>query len=374
MVRLLLSIGAVLALGWGAATPAYAQAGDVADVVRAEAVRVLEVRQEQIPGTDAMHTYQTVEARLLEGDRAGDVVTITNDFLELTEGDRFFATHYVFLDGTEQYSVQDIDRRAQLYILIGIFAAVIIVFGGWYGVRSLVSLVASLYVLAYVLVPGLVAGWNPLLASFAVSSAILGGALFFTHGFNRESLVAFSGTAFAVACTLFVAAVSVSWAELSGFSAEESVSLNFGTRGALDLAALLVGGIVIGALGVLDDIAITQVAVVRELWASNSTASPRHIFMRAMRVGREHVGAVVNTLALAYVGVSLPLVLVMHLSPAHDSMLFNMEIVATEIVRTVVGSIGIVLTVPVVTLLAVRFLRRTDGHGDTQQTVVHSHH
>ena len=354
--------------------PVFAQHDDVQEVLRAEVVRVIDSETQLIPGTDTVHVYQTVEATLLEGKNVGAVITVENDFLELEVGDRFFATYYVYLDGTEQYSVQDIDRRGKLVTLLLVFAGAIILFGGWYGVRALVSLVASLFVLAYILVPGLVEGWNPLLSSFIVASAILGGALFITHGINKESLVAFAGTAIAVACTLIAATFSVSWADLSGFAAEESVSLNFGTRGSLDLAALLIGGIVIGALGVLDDIAITQVAVVRELFASNRDATRKHVFLRAMRVGREHVGAVVNTLALAYVGVSLPLVLVMHLSPASTSLLFNMEIVATEIVRTVVGSIGIILTVPLVTMLAVRFLSATPKHGTPEASVVHSHH
>ena len=351
---------------------------DVSDVVRAEVVRVTEAEQRLIPGTDTEHLYQTVEARLLEGEDVGQIVTVENDFLELEIGDRFFAIHYVFIDGTEQFSVQDIDRRGKVLVLIGLFAMVVIAFGGWYGLRALMSLAVSLAVLMFVLIPGLLGGWNPLIASFLVATFVLAGALFMTHGVNRESTIAFLGTTCAVGVTLVLAAFSVSWADLSGFASEESVSLNFGTRGSIDLVALLVGGIVIGAIGVLDDIAITQVAVVRELMAINATLSRREVFVRAMRVGREHVGAVINTLALAYVGVSLPLMLFMHITPASHSMVVNMEIIATEIVRTVVGSIGIVLAVPIVTLLAVRFLRRRDapplvgGREDTP--VIHSHY
>jgi uncharacterized membrane protein len=165
----------------------------------------------------------------------------------------------------------------------------------------------------------------------------------------------------------------VSWSRLSGFSAQESVYLNFNTGGTINLIGLLIGGIVIGVLGVLDDIAITQVAIVRELLASNERMRKREVFVRAMRVGREHVGAVVNTLALAYVGVSLPLLLLMYLGQSGPSAIYNMEVVAVEIVRIVVGSIGIILAVPIVTALAVRFLhpqKKGVESGDT----VHAHY
>lgn len=337
--------------------------GELSGTYRAEVVRVLESELVEIPGTGTERLFQTIEARLLEGEAKGDIITVNNDYLALTRGDKLFVLHYTDFDGTAQYSVQDVDRRGALVVLLILFVAGIVALGGWYGVRALISLAASLFVLAYVLVPGLLAGWPPLLTCFVVATAVLGGAIFLTHGWNRESLIAFGGTLAAVAFTLVLAAWSVSFAHLSGFSADESVALNFNTRGALDIVALLVGGIIIGALGVLDDVAITQVSVVRELLAGHRERSRKEVFFRAMRVGREHVGAVINTLALAYVGVSLPLVLLMHLSPASGSALFNMEIFATEIVRTVVGSFGIILAVPLVTLLAVWYLPRDSDGG-----------
>jgi len=349
---------------------------DVSDVIRARVTDVYETEMRVIPGTDTEHTFQTVEAQLLEGGRTGDRVTVQNDFLELEVGDRFFAIHYVMVDGTEVFSVQDVDRRGPLALLVLFFVAVVVVFGGWYGARALLSLIGSLIVIGYILVPGLLGGWNPLVASFVVAGLILAGALSITHGFNRESAIAIGGTLVAVAATLLLAAWSVDWLSLSGFAGSESVSLNYSTSGALDLAALLIGGIVIGAIGVLDDIAITQVAIVRELYASSSTMSAREVFVRAMQVGREHVGAVVNTLALAYVGVALPLVLFMAITPVRTSMVLNLELFATEIARIVVGSIGIVLTVPLVTYFAVRFLPRTTTQGDVEaqaQTMIHSH-
>ncbi len=354
----------------------YAQSPheDVSSVERAKVLRVLESDMRLIPGTETEHIFQTVEAKILSGSEEGRVVRVQNDFLRLEKGDRFFTIRYVDVEGTETYSVQDVDRRGALILLLMFFVLAIVAFGGWYGVRALVSLVASFFVLIYVLMPGLLAGWPPLLTAFCVAGAVLGGALFITHGLNRESLVAFLGTLLAVGVTLLFATWSVSFTTLSGFAGDESVYLNFNTRGTLDLVALLVGGIVIGAIGVLDDVAITQVSVVRELFRAMPTATRTHIFTRAMRVGREHVGAVVNTLALAYVGASLPLVLLMQVSPMSATALFNMELFATEIVRTVVGSFGIVLAVPCVTLLAVRYLKPLSDELPSSKSMTHAAH
>ncbi len=346
---------------------------DVSEVVQAKVLRVVSSDTRLIPGTDTSHKYQTIEAEIREGVRTGTLITVQNDFLALQRDDLFFVIRYEHVGGEETYSVQDVDRRASLVWLLVGFVAVIVLCGGWYGVRSLVALGTSLLVLGYVLVPGLLAGWDPLLACVGVAALILAGAIFITHGFNRESFIAFSGTLLAVVGTLLLARWSVFFTALSGFAADESVYLNFNSRGSLDLIGLLIGGIVIGALGVLDDIAITQVAVVRELLGSAPEESRRQVFVRAMRIGREHVGAVVNTLALAYVGAALPLVLLMHTSPMSGRSLFNMELFATELVRTIVGSFGIVLAVPIVTLLAVRFLHREE-EGGIGKNMLHSHH
>ncbi len=357
---------------------AHAQApnGEVVDVVRVRVERVLREEERRMPGTDTVHTIQTLEGRVLTGTHTNEVVEVSNDFLSLEEGDVFFATYHVDVGGVETFYVQDVDRRAPLAMLIVLFAVSVIAFGGWYGARALVSLGGSLFVIGYVLVPGLLDGWHPLVACFLVAVAVLALAIFLTHGLNRESAVAFLGTLLGVAVTVFLAARSVSWTHLSGFGPDESVYLNVSARGSLDLVGLLIGGIIIGALGVLDDIAITQVGVVREL-LSASTLSRRAVFLRALRVGREHVGAVVNTLALAYVGVSLPLILLLYQSPTSLDSLMNMEVLATELVRTAVGSFGIILTVPLVTALAAWKLARsaTASQGNLHHThrTAHSH-
>ncbi|MEX1027578.1 MAG: YibE/F family protein [Candidatus Paceibacterota bacterium] len=335
--------------------------------------KVLEVVSEErreIPGTDTEHLFQMIRAEILDGPREGEIITFENDYLELSRGDKFFFNHNVSINGNESYGVVSINRISSLIWLAVIFVLAVVVFGGWQGVRSLIALIGSFLVILYVLLPGLLNGWDPLLASILVASGILFAAVFFTHGFNRESVVAYAGTMIAVLLTGVFAYFSVHAANLTGFAAEESVYLNFNTGGTLNFTGLLLGAIIIGVLGVLDDIAVTQAAVVNELYRSNREMTRREAYKRAIRVGREHVGALVNTLVLAYTGVSLPLLLYFYLSPVSFGAAVNSELFATEIVRIVAGSLGLILTVPIVTLLAVLYLKGENASGHSHG---HSH-
>lgn len=339
---------------------------------RGQVIEVIEEEMREIPGTDTDHIYQNILAKILDGPQKGETLTIDNDYIELSKGDKFYYNHNVYIDGRESLNVVNIDRKGPLIVLVLLFIIAVIIFGGMQGVRSLLALAGSFFAIFYILMPGLLKGWDPLLASFLVASGILFFAIFFTHGFNRESAVAYGGTMIAVLITGIFAIFAVHGTNLSGFAAEASVQLNFNTRGTLDFTGLLLGAIIIGVLGVLDDIAVTQAAVVSELYDSNPKITRREVYKRAIRVGREHVGALVNTLVLAYTGASLPLLMFFYLSPATLGMSINSELFATEIVRAIVGSLGLILTVPIVTLLAVYYLKgykpkhkhsHSHGHG-----------
>lgn len=340
---------------------------------RGEVQKVLDEEMRTIPGTDAENIYQQLYIEILDGPRAGEMLTIENDYLQLEEGDKFYFNYLQYITGEEVYSVVNIDRRDSLIFFAFLFVFAVVAFGGWQGVRSLLALVASFGAIFLVLLPGLLQGWNPLLLSFIVASIILFGAIFFTHGFNRESLVAYGGTMTAVLLTSFLAIVAVDMSDLSGFIGDESTYLNLNTNGTLNFTGLLLGAIIIGVLGVLDDVAVTQAAVVSELWSSNRTMGRREVYKRALRVGKEHVGALVNTLILAYTGVSLPLLLYFHQSPLSFGSLINAELFATEIIRTIVGSIGLIMTVPIVTALAVYFLKGYTSPHAHSHSHGHSH-
>lgn len=357
-------------------TPVFVNAQEVFNeyqgTYRAKVVHILNEHIQEIPGTQTKQLIQIIEAEILSGPQKGEVITLTNDYIELDEGDAFYFNYNVYIDGTEAHTIINIDRKNSLLLLSIIFIIAVILFGGWQGARSLLALVGSFFAIFYILIPGLLHGWNPIFASFMVAAGILFAAIFFTHGFNRESLVAYGGTMLAVFITTLFAIFAVSSTSLSGFASDESTYLNFNTRGTLDFVSLLLGAIIIGILGVLDDIAVTQAAVVTELFDSNPQITRTEVFTRALRIGREHVGALVNTLVLAYTGASLPLLIYFYISPTSFSGAINSELFATEIVRTIVGSIGLILTVPIVTLLAVLYLKNyTPSHIHTHS---HGHH
>lgn len=343
---------------------------DFQGTYRGKVLEIVNQEQRLIPGTDTEQLFQTIRAEILEGERKGEIITIENDYLKLDKGNKFYFNYFVDVAGFEHYAVTNIDRTNSLIFLTLVFVCAIVLFGGKQGVRSIIALLGSFLSIFYILLPGLLNGWNPITASFLIASGILFVAIFFTHGFNKESLVAYGGTMFAVLITSLFATFAVSTADLSGFATDETTYLNFTTRGALDFTALLLGGIIIGILGVLDDIAITQSAVVSELYDSNPGITRTEVYKRAIRIGREHVSALVNTLVLAYTGVSLPLLLYFYASPSGFNSVVNTEIIATEIVRAIVGSVGLILTVPVVTLLAAFYLK---GYKPKHHHHIHTH-
>ena len=293
--------------------------------------------------------------------------------LILSPNDRIFINRLVNIDGAEYYQFKDADRRFSLSWLALLFAVLLIWFAGWQGIRALFSLALSVVAILFVLVPALLAGYNPIWVSLAVSGIILALVFFITHGFNRRSLIAFIGTFGAVFFTCILAAFWTGAMRLTGFSSDASIYLNFSTQGSLDFTGLLLGSIIIGILGVLDDVSITQASVVQELKAANHKLSFLELYKRAIRVGRDHVASLVNTLALAYVGVSLPLIMFLSQSEASFGMIVNQELVATEMLRIMVGSIGLILAVPLTTLLAAWWFARFKRlpHPDSS---THHHH
>jgi len=347
---------------------------DAQGIWRAQVVEIIESDTRLVAGTDVITNYKTIRAQVLDGPEEGQLITIEDDYLDLTAGDRFYFTKSVFIDDTEAYGALHRDRSQQLFILIAIFAAAVISLSGWQGVRSLVALAGSFGAIFLVLLPSILAGWNPILMAGVVAAIVLFGAIFFTHGLNKESAVSYIGTMIAVGITVAFAHFAVTLTALTGFASEGATTLNFNTGGLLDLTALLMAAIIIGVLGVLDDIAVTQAAVVTELFSADRDQSPKVIFQKALRVGREHVGALVNTLVLAYTGAALPVLLYYYLAADNMSMALSSELFATEIVRMIVGSVGLILTVPIVTGLAVYFLKDyTPKHPHSHSHHGHSH-
>ncbi len=347
---------------------------DYQGTFKAKIIKTSEGRQENVGFSDVLAKYQNLEVKFLNGPEKDQVVIFESDFPNIKEGQKIYINHNIH-SGNDVYTVTNIDRVNSILFFVLLFIFAIIIFGGWQGFRSVISLGFSFITIFYVLMPVLLKGYNPILSSFVIASAILFLAIFFTHGFNKESGVAYGGTMISVLLTSFLAMAAVKITNLSGFVGDESTYLNMNTGGTLNFSGLLLAGIIVGVLGVLDDIAITQASVVTELFNTDKNLTRRQVYIKAIRVGKEHVSALVNTLILAYVGTSLPLLLLIKTYDYNIQTILNLEGVSTEIIRAIVGSIGLIMTVPIVTLLAVFYLKNYKHKKDiTGHVHSHTHH
>jgi uncharacterized membrane protein len=329
-------------------------------LMKAQVLRIEKQEVKNIPGTDVQSSYQTIRAKILDGVEAGKEITIEDDYLSLEEGEVFYTQHTVgHFDGVDYYSVSSPYRLPQLAWLVALFVVIVLLFGGIQGVRGLASLTGSFLFIFYVLLPGILHGYSPLLVTVVVSSFIIIVSSYITHGFTKSTSAAVLGMILTVSITGILAYFFVHFTRLTGFGSEEVMYLNLNARGDIDIIGLLLGGMIIGLLGVLYDAAIGQSVSVEELVRIAPHVSRRYIYTRAIRIGREHIGALVNTLAIAYVGVSLPLLLLFYQTTnATVLQIINNETFATEIVRMMIGSIGLVLAVPITTLVSVLLLTK----------------
>jgi uncharacterized membrane protein len=248
-------------------------------------------------------------------------------------------------------------RVPLLGLAAALFAAAVLVIGGLRGARSLVALALTLTVVVRVVIPLLLHGVDPVLLAVTAAAAITLVTLLMTEGFSRITLAASVGTFAALAMTAALAALFTAAAEFTAIQGNESIAFLIPIVGeGIDLTGILLAATVFGTLGVLDDVTVTQAAAVEQLARAEPSATRGRVVGRAMRIGRSHIAATVNTLVLAYLGASLPLLLLFALSGQAPLVVLNGEIVAVEVIRALVGSIGIVAAVPLTTLVAAALL------------------
>ncbi len=254
-------------------------------------------------------------------------------------------------------SVSDRWRVPVLAGLLAVFAVAVVIVGGWRGLKSLLALALTLAVVVKLVIPLLLRGWDPVSLAVAVATALTVVTLLLTEGARRPTYAAIIGTGVSLALTAILAAAFTAFARFSTLQGSEEVAFLIPLLGvSFDPSGLLLAGTLFGALGVLDDVTMTQAATVEQLRRSDPAAARRSVYGRAMEVGRSHIAATVNTLVLAYLGAGLPLLLLFAVGGPSPLLVMNGEIVAVEVVRTLVGSIGIVAAVPLTTLVATYLL------------------
>ena len=295
-----------------------------------------------------------LQAELLEGPDAGTTTTIraaVDGYPDFSVGDRVEVQAADFGDGEPSYFVADFQRLPALGLLVGLFVLAVLAVGRWHGLRSLLGLAVSLLIVVRFIVPAILAGSSPFLVALVGSIAVMIVTLYLAHGINPMTTAAIVGTSAALLLTVLVGVVFISQASITGFSSEEAGMVRFAVQG-IDLRGLVLAGLIIAALGVLDDVTVSQASTVFALHDTDRTLPWRSLFGRAMKVGRDHIASVVNTLFLAYAGASLTLLVLFSTGGVPVLELVNAEILAVEIVKTVVGSLGLIAAVPITTALA----------------------
>ncbi len=306
--------------------------------------------------------WQQLQLLVTKGSLKGKVISLTtgqapvSNLPRYRRGDKLLVRYEKDNRGQAHFYVLDYIRRSALIWLFLIFAAAALLVARWRGLGSLLGMAASGAVIFWFLLPRLLAGMNPILAAISSALVIIPLTFYPSHGFNRKTNVAIVGTLLALILTGILAVIFVNAGHLTGLGDEAANDFLIAHGGRMNMRSLLLAGIIVGILGVLDDITVAQAAVIQQLKKANPNLKISDLYWRAMSVGQDHIASMVNTLILVYVGASLPLLLLFLRDPHPAGQIINYEIVAGEIVRTLVGSLGLILAVPITTLLAAVWL------------------
>ena len=322
--------------------------------------RVVEVLEEGVVelGEGATQPYQRLLVRIEGGSMAGQQVVIEEGTTNVIGKQRLFSVgDRVFVEravGPEEdrFYISDVMRFGPLLTIVAVFVGLVVLVGRWKGLRSLGGSFISLAVIFGFILPQIIAGRNPVAVSIIGSTVLLSVSTYLTYGVNFKAHAAVAGMVVALALTGALAWLFVNWARLSGMGVEESAFLVMEFGSDIDLRGLVLGGIIIGSLGVLDDVCIGQSSSVFELVKANPRLSWADLFRSSLNIGTDHIAAMVNTLLLAYVGGAMPLMLAFTIYQEPLLRRLNREPIAEELVRTVVGSAGLVLAVPITGLIA----------------------
>ncbi|MBW3618959.1 MAG: YibE/F family protein [Actinobacteria bacterium] len=349
-------------------------------------VELYETEPDEIAGLSG--EAARIEVELTSGPDAGETVLIdtpTDGYPTFRVGDRVKLSSSELSPGVEEFYIVDFQRTPALMLLAALFIGLVLVVGRWHGARSLLGLGLSLLIVTQFIVPGILSGQRPALIALFGALAVMLVTLYLAHGVNEMTTVAVIGTAAALAVTIGFGMLFIERAKLTGFSSEEANLARFAVEG-LDLQGLVLAGLIIAALGVLDDVTVSQASTVFALHDADPRQPFGQLFGRAMKVGRDHIASTVNTLFLAYAGASLALLVVFSTGGLAVGEVVNAEILAEEIVKTLVGSLGLVSAVPFTTALAATVavrrplgapplagahLHRHGGHGPGEAASAH---
>jgi len=328
------------------------------ETLEATVEKILEEKQIKPMGSPEMQLYQKLELLVTKGSIKDKKIVIENgnfsvvNNLKYKVNDKVIVTFSKDFEGNDSFFITDYVRRSALLWLFVIFVIIAVAIGRWQGAASLVGMAISFLVIFKFILPKIYAGNDPVQIAILGSLIIIPATFLLSHGVNKKTVIAIVGTLISLIITGILANAFVEASRLTGFASEEAGFLQAYKPGLINIKGLLLAGIIIGVLGVLDDITISQSAIVLQLKEANEKLKFNKLYKRAMKVGQDHISSMVNTLVLVYTGAALPLLLLFIDNPHPFSEIVNYEIIADEIVRTLVGSIGLILAVPITTIIA----------------------
>lgn len=312
------------------------------------------------------NAFQDIKVQILEGKDAGKIVSIQQGGQfnltpqqKVVQKQEVLLTTYVGANGKRTYSIYESYRLTTLLWIVGAFVLFTILIAGKKGVGAIVGLVISLTVIMLLIVPQILQGTDPLLISVVGSLIILGTTTYLAHGFSKQTSIAVISTFLSLAISALLSYFFVQIAHLTGLGSEDAVTLQM-SQFTFNFQGLLLGGVIIGTLGALNDITTTQVATIFSLHKTNPNFSLLSLAEEGFLIGREHIVSLVNTIVLAYAGAALTIFLFFNLNPLHLPywVILNSESTAEEIIRTIGGSFGLMLAVPISTFLAAWYAKK----------------
>jgi uncharacterized membrane protein len=323
------------------------------------------IREEEVEEYDTKRWYQELVIGVTKGSLKGDDINVVNgefaaaNSIKYEVGDNLVINYSKNIDGQDLFYIADYIRRDSLLVLFIIFAILAVAVGKVWGATSILGMGFSFLVIFKFILPQIIKGSDPVTIAIFGSLFIIPVTFYLSHGLNKKTHIAIIGTLISLVITGILANIFVEVSKLTGFASEEAGFLHFDKEGAINMKGILLAGIIIGTLGILDDVTVSQSAIVYQLNDANKKLGFGQLFSRAMKVGHDHVSSMVNTLVLVYTGAAMPLLLLFINNPRPFSELINYEIIADEIVRTLVGSIGLILAVPITTFIAAYYISET---------------
>ncbi len=326
------------------------------EILEATVTNILE--EKEVDVMDTKQKYQKLELLVTRGSLEGKKIIVEMGTVPVANlptyqvGSRVQVSYLKDVEGNDRLYITDFIRRDALAWLFVIFVILAVFIARWRGLTSLIGMGLSFLVIIAFILPRISAGADPVSISIIGSLFIIPVTFYLSHGLNTKTTMAIIGTVVSLVIVGVLAGVFVEAVKLTGFAAEEAGFLQVAKGGAINMKGLLLAGIIIGVLGVMDDITISQSAIVFQLKETNPTMTFDELYSRAMNIGQDHISSMVNTLILVYTGAALPLLLLFINNPHPFREVINYEIIADEVVRTLVGSIGLMLAVPITTTLA----------------------